>query len=220
MEAAATLGSRGAETPSLPLSTGHCSHWQQRSRDPQPAPLATGHCSQALRHSLNSSFACPSGMHCWRGHSEGSRGTLSCAQARCLSAPLGASPALGAKASCAVQHRSVPVLSLAWLGVLGQGLPKAGRQPGHCALMAGGRGFHQQKWCLRHRFLGHPGAGVWLSGTHRCPEPLRHSRSVQDSEAGVHEDKGQACGCCGPGGQPWLRRASALGWQQVSRGGL
>ena len=72
-------------------------------------------------------------------------------QARCLSAPLGASRALGAEASCAVQRRSVPVLSLAGLGVLGQGLPKAGGRPEHCALVGGGgRGFHQQKWCLRH----------------------------------------------------------------------
>lgn len=132
-----SLGSCGKWGLRLRVYGGSSHSWQQRSRDPQPAPLSTGHCSQALNPGLNSSLACPSGTHCWCSHSEGSHGTLSCAQARCLSAPLGAVRALGAEASCAVQRRSVPVLSLAGLGVLGQGLPKAGGRPEHCALVGG-----------------------------------------------------------------------------------
>lgn len=131
LEAAATLGSRGAETPSL---------------------LSTGHCSQALNPGLNSSLACPSGAS-----------TVGVVTPRALM-ERSAVPRQGPlptflwepselwvqRPAVPFKRRSVPVLSLAGLGVLGQGLPRRAGRPEHCALVGVWRGFHQQKWCLRH----------------------------------------------------------------------
>lgn len=72
-------------------------------------------------------------------------------------------------------------------GCPGPGPPEGGRAGG-TAPCWGGLGFQQHQWCPRHRFPRHAGAGLWLSGTHRCPEALRRGRSVWDSEARVHED--------------------------------
>lgn len=183
MEAAATLGSRGAETPSVhscPLGIA-------------PRPWCRG---------LSSSLACPSGTLCWRGPSEGSWNTRLCPGQvpLCSSGSLLGSGCRGQLLhSAPLGPRAQPGLA----GCPGPGPPEGGRAGG-TAPCWGGHGFQQQPWCPRHRFPRHAGAGLWLSGTHRCPEPPRRGRSVWDSEAGVHEDRGQARGCCAPGAQPLL----------------
>lgn len=92
---------------------------------PAVCPPPTGHGPQALAPQSEQLPACPSGVLCRCAPAEGWWNTRLCPGQVPLCS-FGASRALGAEASCAIQRLSVPMPSLAWLGVLGQGFPKAG----------------------------------------------------------------------------------------------